>query len=283
MTVLVTGANGQLGRDVVNLCHGRGIPCIAADSKMLDITDTIRVNEFIHTHRTEVIINCAAYNAVDLAEKEWKKAFSVNGLGVKNLVLAANQCGSVLVHYSTDYVFDGTNKRPYTIVDTPHPISRYGESKLLGENMVRDLCDHYFLVRTSWVFGKGTPNFVQKTLDWSINKTELSIVDDQISSPTYTMDLAKATLDLVSTRSFGIYHCTNSGICSRFDWAQYILHKVGWKGVLHRAKSGDFHTTAQRPEYSALDNFGIKEVLGYNLPTWQDATDRFMNEIGVSK
>jgi dTDP-4-dehydrorhamnose reductase len=247
---------------------------------MLDITDRTRVHTFVCSHHPDVIINCAAYNAVDLAEQEWKKAFAVNGLGVKNLALSANECGSVLVHYSTDYVFDGRQDRPSTIADPPHPLSRYGESKLLGENFVRDLCQHSFLIRTSWVFGKGNVNFAQKILDWSKEKTELFVVDDQVSSPTYTVDLAKATLDLVPTYSFGLYHCTNSGFCSRYDWADYILRQSGWKGVVHRAKSSDFKTAAQRPTFSALDNFGTGEILGYLLPSWQNATTRYMREIG---
>lgn len=280
MKVLITGAKGQLGQDMTTLCMSRGFTCIAADSKTLDITNRKCVDEFVRLHCPDVIINCAAYNAVDLAEEEWKKAFLVNGLGVKNLALAANEHSSVLVHYSTDYVFDGRIERPYTIADTPHPISRYGESKLLGENLLRDLCDRYFLIRTSWVFGKGNSNFVLKLLDWSRDKTELSVVDDQISSPSYTVDLAKVTLDLIPTQSYGLYHCTNSGICSRYDWAQYILQLIKWKGVLHRAKSSDFKTAAQRPEHSVLDNFGTDETLGYTLPSWQDATTRYMNDIG---
>jgi len=281
MKVLVTGSQGQLGQDIVNQCLLRGIECYAASSKTLDITDQKSVNLMVKTHNPDIIINCAAYNAVDRAEEEWRKAFSVNGLGVKNLALAADEYGSVLVHYSTDYVFDGNNNRPYTVADTPHPISRYGESKLFGETLVRDLCDHYFLIRVSWLFGKGNTNFVSKVLDWSREKTEIAVVDDQISSPTYTIDLAKASLDLVGTHSFGLYHITNAGACPRYDWARYILEKAGWTGKLLNVKSSAFKTPAQRPAYSVLDNFGTYETLGYNLPSWQDATSRYLRETGV--
>jgi dTDP-4-dehydrorhamnose reductase len=281
MKVLVTGAQGQLGQDIVNQCTIRGIECKATNSKTLDITDQKSVNAMVKTHKPDIIFNCAAYNAVDLAEEEWRKAFSVNGLGVKHLALAANEYGCVLVHYSTDYVFDGKNNRPYTVVDTPHPISRYGESKLFGENIMRDLCHHYFLIRVSWLFGKGNTNFVSKVLDWSREKTEIAVVDDQISSPTYTVDLAKATLDLVSTHSFGFYHITNTGACPRYDWALYILEKAGWAGRLLKVKSSEFKTPAHRPAYSVLDNFGTNETLGYALPSWQDATSRYLREIGV--
>jgi len=281
MKVLVAGAQGQLGQEIVNQCSNRGIEWKAASSKILDITDQKGVDRVIKTYNPDIIFNCAAYNAVDLAEEEWHKAFSVNGLGVKHLALAANECGAVLVHYSTDYVFDGDNNRPYTVADTPHPISRYGESKVFGENIVRDLCNHYFLIRVSWLFGKGNSNFVSKVLDWGHEKKEISVADDQISSPTYAVDLAKATLDLVFTYSFGLYHITNAGACSRYDWAQYILEKVGWTGTLLNVKSSAFKTPAQRPAYSVLDNFGTCETLGYTLPSWQDATSRYLREIGV--
>jgi len=281
MKVLVTGSHGQLGQDMVTQCTIRGIECTGTNSKTLDITDQKSVNAMVKTLNPDIIFNCAAYNAVDRAEEEWRKAFSVNGLGVKHLALAANEYGSVLVHYSTDYVFDGNSNRPYTAVDTPHPISRYGESKLLGENIVRDLCHHYFLIRVSWLFGKGNTNFVSKVLDWSREKKEIAVVDDQISSPTYTVDLAQATLDLVATQSFGLYHITNAGACSRYDWAQYILEKAGWTGKLLNVKSSAFKTPAHRPAYSVLDNFGTPETLGYTLPSWQDATSRYLREIGV--
>jgi dTDP-4-dehydrorhamnose reductase len=281
MKVLVTGAHGQLGQDIVNQCRIQGIKCTAASSKTLDITDQKSVNGMIKTYNPDIIFNCAAYNAVDLAEDEWHKAYSVNGLGVKHLALAANEYGSVLVHYSTDYVFDGKSSRPYTVADTPSPISRYGESKLFGENIVRDLCNHYFLIRVSWLFGKGNTNFVSKVLDWSHEKSEISVVDDQVSSPTYTVDLAKASLDQVSTHSFGLYHITNAGACPRYDWARYILEKTGWTGKLLNVKSKVFKTPAQRPAYSVLDNFGTSETLGYGLPSWQDATSRYLREAGV--
>lgn len=277
MKILVTGANGQLGQDITKLCEEKKIACMSADSKALDITDKKSVDELVRTFTPDIIINCAAYNAVDLAETEWKKAFLVNGMGVKNLALAANRQGAVLVHYSTDYVFDGRNTRPYTVADSTHPISRYGESKLLGEQMIRDLCDRYYLIRTSWVFGKGKP---LKLLEWSKGKDELSVVDDQVSVPTYTVDLAKATFDLITTDSFGLYHITNSGSCSRYDWARYVLDQVNWKGTLHKVKSSVFKTPAQRPEYSLLDNFGTEEILGYVMPSWQDATSRYLREIG---
>jgi dTDP-4-dehydrorhamnose reductase len=282
MTVLITGAGGQLGQDMVQACRNRNMNCIAAGSRTLDITRAQDVMKYMKAHpEIEAIINCAAYNAVDDAEEHWKKAYLVNGIGVRNLALAANSLGATLIHFSSDYVFDGSQRRPYTIGDHPNPLSMYGRSKLLGEQCVRDLADRYYLVRVSWIFGKGNVNFARKVLDWSRDTAELSIVEDQVASPTYTVDLASATLDLIRSDMYGLYHITNTGSCSRYAWAHYILEKTGWKGTLSPAKSEDFDTPARRPHFSVLDTFGTPETLGYTLPSWQDATDRFLEELEV--
>lgn len=280
MKMLITGAHGQLGQDLTELCRRNGHEVLPCGSQDLDITDYYAVLEYVSTVRPDFIVNCAAYNAVDLAEKEWEKAFFVNGTGPKNLALAANKVGAVLVHYSTDYVFNGQIDRPYTIVDFPTPISKYGESKLLGEQQVLRHAHSYYLIRISWVFGSGNMNFVKKVLEWSEKQDLITVVDDQISSPTYTYDLAKATLDLIKTGQYGLYHCTNAGFCSRYDFASYILQKIGWTGDLVPGKSAEFKTPAIRPSFSALDNFGITQVMGYTMPSWQDAVDRFLHEIG---
>lgn len=279
MRVFITGAGGQLGQDMVKFCKTNRIEYVSFDSKALDITKIGEVRHHITANRPDVIINCAAYNAVDSAETEWKKAFLVNGIGVKNLVLSANAIGAVMVHYSSDYIFDGDSDRPYTIGDHPNPLSRYGESKLLGEQMIENLSQSYFLIRTSWVFGQGNTNFPQKILEWSKNQKQMKVVIDQVSSPTYTVDLVKATFDLLKTQFFGKYHITNADSCSRFTWAEYILSKIGWKGTLLPAKSSEFNTAAKRPSYSVLDNFGTAETIGYQLPHWKDATDRFLEEL----
>lgn len=283
MKILITGANGQLGQDIQKLCQQNSIEYVATGSKTLDISNKSEVQHFVKNNPMDAIINCAAYNAVDLAETEWKKAYRVNGRGVRNLAIAANSVDALLVHFSTDYVFDGVTHIPYTIADPPNPISRYGMSKLMGETMVRDISDKFILIRTSWVFGKGNENFPKKLLSWSENKTELKVVDDQIASPTYTIDLAKATLDVINKKSRGIYHISNSNYCSRYEWAEYILTKIGWNGKLLRGSSDEFNSAARRPAFSVLDNLGTPEILGYSLPDWKDATDRFIKELeGVS-
>lgn len=281
MTVLITGAHGQLGQDMKKECESREIPFIAADSHTLDITNNRSVRSFVKNHAPDTIINCAAYTAVDQAEIEWRKAYRVNGLGVRNLALAARDMGAAFVHYSTDYVFDGHSTLPYTIADAPNPLSHYGKSKLLGEKEVLSLSARFFLIRTSWVFGRGNVNFPRKILEWSRDRDALSIVNDQISSPTYTRDLARATLDLCETADYGLYHITNNGSCSRYEWARFILETAGWKGSLSPAQSSDFPNPALRPSFSVLDNFGSHEVLGYGLPSWETATENFLKELDV--
>lgn len=282
MQILITGAGGQLGQDIRLACEKKGIPVIAADSRMLDITDSPAVRTFLRSHPCDVVINCAAYNAVDQAESDWRTAFRVNGLGVRNLACAVNECRGILVHYSTDFVFDGERRRPYTIADAPAPVNRYGESKLLGERFVRDISDRFYLIRVSWVFGKGNVNFARKVIDWGKEHKDLRIVDDQVSSPTYTVDLAAATLDLIDSDLFGLYHITNHGYCSRFTWASAILDSIGWDGTITRASSDEFSLPARRPRCSVLDNLGTRETLGYDLPDWRDATARYIRELESS-
>ncbi|MBF0398480.1 MAG: dTDP-4-dehydrorhamnose reductase [Desulfobacterales bacterium] len=279
MKILITGAKGQLGQDFKQLFEEEGISCILTDYEEIDITDFNAAKNYISKYSFDFIINCAAYNNVDKAESDWQTAYKVNGLAVRNLANIANEIKAVFVHYSTDYVFDGTKKIPYTIFDEPCPISKYGESKLLGEKMVRDIADRYFLIRLSWAFGIGNVNFVKKIIEWSNGRKELKVVNDQVSSPTYTKDIAKATFDLIKTNAYGVYHITNSKYCSRYDWAKYILDKVGWQGKLVPSPSDEFKTPAKRPEFSVLDNFGTKDIIGYDLPNWENATDRFLDEL----
>jgi dTDP-4-dehydrorhamnose reductase len=315
MRILITGANGQLGQDLQKECDRRKIEYIATDfiarstsrvaSRIsdsydelratsheqnpnlpicqsanllthLDITDIKSIRELVSSARPDAIINCAAYNAVDKAEEDWKNAFLVNAIGPKNLAITASESEIPLMHFSTDYVFDGKKGSPYFVWDRPTPLSNYGQSKLYGERLVSLFTNRCFVVRLSWVFGAGNTNFVKKILEWSKEKDELKVVDDQISSPSYTVDLSRAIIDLLETGNYGIYHMTNTGHCSRYEWAKYILELTGWKGKMIPVKSAEFKTPAQRPELSALDGFPLKETIGYELPDWKDATERFI-------
>lgn len=279
MKYLITGARGQLAAEIIRALDKRSAEFVAPDESALDITDFSLVSRVMEERRPDVVINCAAYNAVDNAEKEWRKAYMINGVGVRNLSIAARAAGSVLVHFGTDYVFDGMKRSPYTIADRPSPATRYGESKLLGEMYVRDLTERFFLIRLSWVFGKGEFSFPTKVLEWASKNDRLRIVDDQVAGPAYAAHLAGAVLDLIDTGAFGLYHMTNTGHCSRYEWAKFVLEKTGWKGELVPAKSEEFNTPAKRPPFSVLDTFPLQETIGYALPTWQEATEEFLRSV----
>ncbi len=279
MKILITGAKGQLGQAFQKKFEQLNIQYIAKDLKELDITKIDQLRNLVKNEKEIThIINCAAYNYVDKAEEEWEKAYQINGLGVRNLSIISNEINAELIHYSTDYVFSG-KKGEYTIYDTPDPINRYGESKALGEREVTQ-AQKYYLIRTSWVFGIGKDNFAKKVINWSQNNKELKITTDEKSAPTYTEDLVEATLELIKQKVYGIYHITNSP-CTRYEWAEYILKKIGWQGTLKQAKRRDFNLPAKRPESSVLNNFGYTEITGKKMPDWKDATDRFLKEMGL--
>lgn len=299
MKIFVAGSGGQLAGEVIKAARAGGCEVLAPEERAFDITDFSQVSKVISEAGPDVVINCAAYNDVDGAETDWQDAFLANGIGVRNLALACDKYNSTLVHFSSDYVFGGgarppatakignavsrpdkggsaEERRPYTIADRPEPVNRYGESKLLGEEFLRSHSARYFLIRTSWLFGEGKHSFPKKVLEWASKNKTLGIVDDQVSSPTYTRDLAGAVMKLISTENYGLYHMTNSGFCSRFEWAAFILQGMNWQGSLEPAKSAEFNTPAIRPEFSVLDNFPLLQTLGSLLPTWQDATERFL-------
>jgi dTDP-4-dehydrorhamnose reductase len=276
--LLVTGAMGQLGRAIACSCDRRGIEHVDADLAELDITSLDRVREAMAGARPDAIVNCAAYNQVDLAETEWRDAFAVNGLGPAWLAVAAEERGIPLVHFSTDYVFDGRKGSPYTVADAPGPVSRYGESKLLGEVRVQSLCRRHLVVRLSWLFGAGPDSFPRKVLAWARGRSRIEVVDDQVSSPTYTVDVAPLALDLLRTGAWGLYHLTNAGHCSRFEWARRIVGVAGVDVEVVPVGSDRFPTPARRPAFSAMDPFPLPRVLGSEPPEWEDATDRFLKE-----
>jgi len=275
--ILIVGADGQLGQSFVNEFEKQGLNFLALKSMDLDITDFHKVKELIINYNPNYIINCAAYNNVDKAEEEWKKAYMVNAWAVKNLAILSENIDSTLVHYSTDYVFSGEKNKPYDIGDEPDPISAYGKSKALGESFVRDFAKRYYLIRLSAVFGSN-PNasFPLKLLSWAKDKDALEIVDDQIFSPTFVDDVVIATIDLIKTGQFGLYHMTNQGHCSRYEFAKYILNKINWEGRCFPVASSEIKSLANRPKFSVLDNFPLKNIIGYDLPNWKGSIDRFL-------
>lgn len=276
--ILLTGANGQLGTDFKKLFDIKSIEYIATDYLELDITNIDAIRMFVKDKNITSIINCAAYNDVDKAESEIDKANLLNRDAPKLLATVASEINAIFTTYSTDFVFDGTKGRSYTEEDKPNPISVYADSKYQGEKSVLSTYDKCFVIRTSWVFGMGNNNFNKQVISWSENRDVLNIVDDQKSSPTYSWDLAVYSLELINTKRFGLYHLANSGECSKFDQAKYILDSIGWKGTLGTAKTTDFNLPAKRSVYTKLDSSKLERTIGKKIPSWQSGIDRFLKE-----
>ena len=279
MKILLTGSNGQLGHDFKKIFDKKNIEYIATDYKELDITSDEDLNKFFQKNEGIThVINCAAYNDVDKAETD-KKVWLLNAEAPKKLAEFSKKIGAIFVTYTTDFVFDGEKNSPYVEGDKTNGISEYGKSKAQGEKDVLEAYDKSFVIRTSWVFGIANNNFNKQVINWSKSRNELNIVDDQVSVPTYSMDLAEFSWKLIQTEKFGLYHITNDGIASKYDQAKYVLEKIGWKGKLGRAKTVDFNLPAKRPAYSKLDSSKVEKLIGEKIPTWQSGIDRFLEEM----
>ena len=275
--VVVLGSAGMLGHDLMNAFSDASRECIGLDIDELDITDRAAVLKTLEEIGPSLVINAAAYTNVDGAETETDAAFKINAEGVLNLALACKEIDAVMVHYSTDYVFDGAKKEGYSEDDPKNPLNAYGKSKAMGENNLVGTWDKHYLVRTSWLFGKNGKNFVKKILDASATKTELRVVGDQFGCPTYTQDLAKKTKELVENNAgFGTYHITNSGSCSWHDFAKEILALKGLKNKIVKIASEELKGPARRPRYSILLNNNTTA-----LPDWKDALRRYLLEEAV--
>ena len=276
--VLLTGADGQLGQDFQKLFDKLSIKYIVTDYKELDVTNKEKVKEFVDNNDFTMIINCAAYNNVDKAEEEPEKCYILNSYVPKYLAEICKEKNIIFVTYSTDFVFDGEKEIPYIEEDIPNPLSIYSKAKLEGEKYSLKY-EKSFVIRTSWVFGMGNNNFCKQVINWSKGKDKLKIVDDQISSPTYSKDLAEYSWELIQTDKYGLYHLANDGEASKFEQAQYILKKIGWTGVLERAKTEEFPLPAKRSQYSKLDSSKIEKIVDKKIPHWKTGIDRFLEEM----
>lgn len=279
MKILLTGSDGQLGHDFQKLFNNLGIKYTATDYKDLDITDNEALAQFFKKNNDFThIINCAAYNDVDKAEND-EKVFLLNEEAPLKLSEFAKKMNAIFVTYTTDFVFDGKKGEVYTEKDNPVPVSKYGLSKANGEKKVLKSYSKSFVIRTSWVFGIANNNFNTQVINWSRTRDELNIVDDQVSAPTYSKDLAEFSWKLIQTGKFGLYHITNDGEASKYDQAEYVLEKIGWKGKLGRARTEDFNLPAQRPPYSKLSSEKVEKLLGEKLPHWKSGIDRYLEEL----
>ncbi len=279
INILLTGADGQLGSDFKKLFENKGISYTATDYRNLNITDKVQMEAFFSKNdKFTHIINCAAYNNVDKAETD-ENVFLVNTEAPAVLAKFAKKINADYVTYSTDFVFDGEKNSPYTEEDAAAPLSKYGKSKREGEKAVLKTYSKSFVIRTSWLFGIGNVNFSKKVLEWSKVKEELNIVDNEIASPTYSTDLAIFSWKLIQTRKYGIYHISNNGEASKYDQAKYILEKIGWKGIIKKARIEDFNLPAKRPKYSYLSSEKVEKLLNEKIPDWKSGIDRFLEKM----
>lgn len=279
MRILVTGVSGQLGYDVERELERRGIEHLGTSSRELDITDREAVERLMEAYRPDAAIHCAAYTKVDLAEDEPERCWAVNADGTRNMAAACRKTGAKLLYISTDYVFPGTGERSYETGDPTGPVNTYGRSKLAGELAVQSLLEKYFIVRISWVFGKNGNNIVKTMLRLAETKAELSVVCDQIGSPTYTADLAPLLCDMVQTERYGVYHATNEGTCAWSEFAEAIFELAGRQVVVHPIPTSAYPTRAARPLNSRMSKERLRDNGFQALPEWKDALARYLKEI----
>ncbi|WP_066297124.1 dTDP-4-dehydrorhamnose reductase [Bacillus sp. FJAT-29937] len=279
MKIVITGANGQLGQELVQQLQQTSFTIYAFTKNDLDITDTENVQKVIGEIQPHVIINAAAYTKVDLAETEEELAFIVNGFAQRNLAVAAEKVGAKICYVSTDYVFDGESSTPYGEYETCKPLGVYGKSKYVGEQLTQSLSSKYFIVRTAWVYGEYGPNFVKTMIKLAEDRNEIGVVHDQVGSPTYTVDLAEFIIKLIQTDKFGIYHATNSGTCSWYEFAKAIFEGLGLDTKVNPLTSDRFSRPAARPSYSVLDNMALR-VNGFpQLRHWKEGLSTFLNNL----
>lgn len=275
MRVLIFGSKGQLGRDLV-LVFDAEHEVLALDIDEIDIADRVAVEETAAKFAPELVINAAAYTDVDQAEEDEEAAFRVNEIGTAIVAQSASKHGAPVVYYSTDYVFGGTKSTPYKPGDAVAPIGVYACSKEAGERATSAAQPEHYILRTAWLYGPGGNNFVEKILALAADRPELRVVEDEVGSPTHTLDLAEATCALVTTGAYGLYHAVNRGQCSRFDFAREILRLAGSETRVVPCASSEFPTKAERPLYSVLDVEKLEQISGYSLPSWQEALSRYM-------
>jgi len=270
MLTIVFGSKGQLGRDLCARFRRDG-EVFAADLPEVDIADFGAVEEFMREARPDLVINAAAYTDVEAAEDDPVSAFRVNETGAGNIARASARAGAPVVYYSTDFVFDGIKRAPYAPDDAPAPLCVYAKSKLAGEEATRENNDRHCIIRTAWLYGPGGNNFVEKILRAAQTRPSLPVVEDEVGSPTYTLDLAEATAALASAGAIGTFHVVNSGSCSRYEFARKIVELAGLDTRVEPCSAGAFPVKAKRPLYSVLSNEKYETLTGKTMRGWQEA------------
>lgn len=277
LKVWIVGSEGQIGEAINEMLNPLEIEALNTDKNELDITQTDEVLRFGEINRPDVIINCAGLTDVELCEKEPENAFRVNALGARNLSIVARKTGAKMVQLSTDDVFDGFGKKPYTEFDDTNPITVYGKSKLAGEKYVKEFTHKHFIIRSNWVYGTGN-NFVNRVLASADEGQALSVAEDQYGSPTSARDLARIILYLIRTNEYGTYHATCKGVCSRYEFAKEVLRLSGKKEQLNPVPTPQSDLSSARPAYAVLDNFILRIIDVYDMPDWKESLAEFMKE-----
>jgi dTDP-4-dehydrorhamnose reductase len=276
--VLITGSKGQLGRELRKQFRKNDeVSLVLTDIDEMDITDIRDVERVLFLHKPDVVINCAAHTAVDLCEDDKENAFIINVKGAENLAVVSNEIDAVIVHISTDYVFDGEGDRPYVEEDNTNPQSVYGKTKLDSERVVIQKNPKHFILRTAWLYGDGR-NFVGTMLELAKRMDSLKVVDDQIGNPTSAKQVAIAIIKLIETDEYGLYHGTCDGECSWYDFAKRIFEINNIDIEVEPCTTDEFPLRAKRPKYSVLDNKNFRERLGYKFAKWQDAIEEYFQE-----
>lgn len=291
MKLLITGCDGQLGKELQEIIRlgksqlgeiaaiYRDAEVFAVDVTDLDITNHAQVETIMEKERPEIVINCAAYTNVDGCERDKDSAFQVNAIGAMQLAKACEKYQAKLCQISTDYVFEGNSNIPYCEYDRCAPTSAYGASKLMGEEYTRDFCSRYFIVRTSWLYGKYGKNFVKTVIRLMNEKHQMTVVNDQFGNPTYANDLAHHILKIILTENYGIYHCSGNGVCSWYEFAQKIAELAKVEGEVFPCTSTEYKTPTKRPAYSALDHVMLRCTVGDEMRHWEDALEAYFEEV----
>lgn len=279
MKILVTGVNGQLGYDVLRELKKRGYEdVLGIDIETLDITKEKDVLSFITSYAPQIVVHCAAWTAVDLAEDKKDLVYDVNVNGTSYIAKACQKIHAKIIYISTDYVFNGEGEDLFEVIDKPQPINYYGMTKYLGETEVKKYLDAYFIIRISWVFGINGNNFVKTMLKLADNRDTLNVVSDQIGSPTYTYDLSKLLCDMLETDKYGVYHATNEGFCSWYEFACEIFKQANLKMTVNPILTECYPTKAVRPKNSRMSKKALTDQGFSTLPHWKDALARYLNE-----
>lgn len=278
MKIVILGSNGQLGRELLEeMSRKPRVKVIGFSKKELDVSNYSEVSRMMELINPDVVINTAAFTNVDDCEIYDEKAYEVNAMGPRNLALCSKKLGYSLIQISTDFIFDGNKRIPYVETDTPAPLSVYGKTKLAGEKEIEENCESYFIIRTSWLYGKYGNNFVKTIVKLSNERENLSIVNDQFGTPTYTQDLISFIEKCIHSKAYGIYHFSNEGNCSWNEFSRAIVELIDRKIDIRAIKSIELNRRALRPSYSVLDKTKVKSVFLISIRSWKDALNHFIS------